>query len=369
MAQIFISYRRHDSAYLAATLSDKLQQHFGPNSVFFDVDNIPLGVDFREYIGNAVGQCDVLLVIIGDQWMGPVDSQGKRRIDDPSDYVLIEIESALKRNIPVIPVLVEEATMPSPADLPAAIQSIAFRNAAEIRAGRDLRQHIEQLIQGLEAIIKTTPSEVKATAAEQPGPPKVRAASLEQPSPRKRPATSNRKSAGDTRHYSDNRPDPSEVVEKWSQKRKERASKKSGDSSELLVEIQNLLKDCPDSHLYVGEAIPPDKLANATSAYAPGVSPKDVLLFFDNTVFGGAKDGLLLTGDVIYWHNISSKPGQIKYADIQTVAFRDSDGIFNAAKILINQEEIELHVGDKNKLAEALANVIRHLVEHRKSAN
>ncbi|MEP6818101.1 MAG: toll/interleukin-1 receptor domain-containing protein [bacterium] len=77
MAQIFISYRRQDTAYLAATLSDKLQQHFGENSVFFDVDNIPLGVDFREYIGNAAGQCDVLLAIIGDKWMG-IDSSRRR---------------------------------------------------------------------------------------------------------------------------------------------------------------------------------------------------------------------------------------------------------------------------------------------------
>jgi hypothetical protein len=368
MAQIFISYRRHDSAYLAATLSDKLQQHFGPNSVFFDVDNIPLGVDFREYIGNAVGQCDVLLVIIGDQWMGPVDSQGKRRIDDPSDYVLIEIESALKRNIPVIPVLVEEATMPSPADLPAAIQSIAFRNAAEIRAGRDLRQHIEQLIRGLETIIKPTPSEVKARTEEQPGPPEVEAASVEKPSPPR--GSSRRKSTDDTRRKTPKKGgDSSELSEKIQKAQNEKASKKSGDSSELLEEIQQLLKDCTDSHLSLAEAIPPDKLANAIAAYAPRVSPKDVLLFFDNTVFGGAKDGLLLTADAVYWHNISSKPGQLSYTDIQNVDFRESTSIFTAAKIAINQDQIDLNMGDKNKLAEALANVIRHLVEQRKSAS
>src|SRR6185503_12553465 len=150
MAQIFLSYRRSDSAYVAASLSDKLQQHFGRDSVFFDVDTIPLGVDFREYIGNAVGQCDVLLAIIGDQWVRSVDEQGKRRIDNPSDYVRIEIESALKRNIPIIPVLVDEVEMPSADDLPPSIQSIVFRNATELRAGRDLRQHIELLIQGLE---------------------------------------------------------------------------------------------------------------------------------------------------------------------------------------------------------------------------
>jgi hypothetical protein len=220
MAQIFISYRRHDTAYVAATLNDKLQQHFGANSVFFDVDNIPLGVDFREHIGNAVGQCDVLLVIIGDQWLGPVNSQGKRRIDDPSDYVRIEIESALKRNIPIIPVLVEEATMPAAADLPEAIQGLSFRNAAEIRAGRDLRQHIEQLIEGLEAIFKST----ETGRGEKPGPAQTTTAAKEELAPAEelRPSEkpgrakgrSSKKRAGEIRGR--------------------KTSKPSGDSSDLL---------------------------------------------------------------------------------------------------------------------------------------
>src|SRR5216684_3258765 len=101
MARIFISYRLQDSAYVAATLSDTLQQHFGTDSVFFDVDNIPLGVDFRDYIGDAVGECDVLLVMIGDQWLDASDGSGRRRIDDPADFVRIEIEAAFKHKIPI----------------------------------------------------------------------------------------------------------------------------------------------------------------------------------------------------------------------------------------------------------------------------
>src|SRR5256885_12633659 len=118
MTRLFISYRRHDTGYLAATLSEKLQQRFGEESVFYDVDTIPLGVDFREHIGNAVGNCDVLLVIIGDQWLVSADGKGNRRIDDAADFVRIEIESALKRAIPIIPVLVGEAAMPKPSDVP-----------------------------------------------------------------------------------------------------------------------------------------------------------------------------------------------------------------------------------------------------------
>jgi hypothetical protein len=361
MAQIFISYRRHDSAYLAATLSDKLQQHFGPNSVFFDVDNIPLGVDFRKYIGDAVGKCDVLLIIIGDQWVGTVDRKGNRRLDDPSDYVRIEIESALKRNIPIIPVLVEEATMPAPADLPETIQSIAFRNAAEIRAGRDLRQHIEQLIQGLEALIKpaspdvqveanqkATPLEVTPTSGEEHTPPRVAPKSRKRPAADKpRPPTKD----GDTEL-------PGKPLKKL-----DNVSKKH---SEQLEEIQRGLNDCTDSYLYVDRAIPADKLANAIKAYAPGVSPESVLLFFDNTVFGGAKDGLLLTTEAVYWHNISTTPGQVNYTNIQNVDSRDSTSIFTAAKVLINQETIDLNMGDKNKVAAALANVIRNLADYAK---
>jgi hypothetical protein len=343
MAQIFISYRRQDSAYLAATLSDKLQQHFGPNSVFLDVDNIPLGVDFREYIGNAVGQCDVLLVIIGDEWMGPTDSQGKRRIDDPSDYMRVEIESALKRNIPVIPVLIEEATMPAPADLPPAIESIAFRNAAEIRAGRDLRQHIDQLIRGLETIIKTSPPAAKE------------------------------ETKSDDEIANDN-VSASAMANKLLQARKERISRLAGDYSALVKEIQLALKDFSDSHVYVGQAVPADKLANAIGSYARDVTRKDVLLFFDNTVFGGAKEGLLLTTAAVYWHNIAGLPGRISYSEILKVNIRETTSLFAAAKILINEDEIEVNVADNqegrsylyviNQLAKVLSDAIRHLTEH-----
>jgi hypothetical protein len=234
MARIFISYRRSDSAYAAANLNDKLQEHFGRDSVFFDVDNIPLGVDFREYIGNAVGLCDVLLVIMGDHWVQSVDGQGNRRIDNPSDYVRIEIESALKRSIPIIPVLVDEAEMPSETDLPQSVQSIVFRNAAELRAGRDLRQHTEILIQGLERICNLSPlEEGKETLSLLP----------------EGKSTSDKDSADDTGL--------------------QRISDEGGDSSELLEETQKALKGFTDKYLFVGQTIPPQKLNNAISAYAP----------------------------------------------------------------------------------------------------
>lgn len=105
MAQIFISYRREDSAYVAGMLSEKLQDRFGKGPVYLDIDNIPFGVDFREHINSAVGQCDMLLALIGDAWITTRTNDGRRRLDNPADFVRLEIESALARNIPVVPVL------------------------------------------------------------------------------------------------------------------------------------------------------------------------------------------------------------------------------------------------------------------------
>lgn len=320
MALIFISYRRNDTAYLAANLSDKLQEHFGANSVFFDIDNIPLGVDFREYIGNAVGQCDVLLAVIGDHWFG-TDNQGNRRIDEPSDYVRVEIESALTRKIPVIPVLVENASMPSAKDLPASIEKIAFRNAAEVRAGRDLRQHTARLIEGLERILKSTP----------PVAP----------------------------------PDDEEVDEK-------------PDSSAVLDGIRKALGDLSNSHVFLHGAIPADKVATAINTYAPRVSPDDVLFFYDNTYWGGAKDGILLTSESVYWRNAAGKAGQVYYSEIESVDVKGTESLWVTAKVVINQDELEVAMADKGKLssaiyfkelyktAEAIAAVVRYLAGRRK---
>jgi hypothetical protein len=154
MSRIFISYRRNDSAYIAAEIRRRLQQRFGSESIFFDVDDVPLGVDFRTHISSAVGKCDVLLAIIGDKWIEP--EPGKQRLEDPADYVRIEVESALSRAIPVIPVLVANAEVPSDASLPDSLKGLRYRNAAEVRAGRDLEQHLERLIKGVEMTLRST---------------------------------------------------------------------------------------------------------------------------------------------------------------------------------------------------------------------
>lgn len=158
MPRIFISYRRDDSGYIAGMLAERLEAVFGSDSVFIDVDAIPLGVDFREYLNQAVAKTELMLALIGNEWLNVKNTQGLRRLDDPADFVRIEIEAALKRQIPVVPVLLEQARMPLEAELPPSLQPLAFRNAAEIRSGRDLNYHIEQLIRGIKNQYASTTS-------------------------------------------------------------------------------------------------------------------------------------------------------------------------------------------------------------------
>lgn len=150
MARIFISYRRSDSELIAGLISQRLRERFGPDSAYLDTDTVPLGVDFRDHINTAVGQCVVLLAVIGDGWIGSVSDLNS---DNARDFMRLEIESALERDIPVVPVLVGQATMPAESDLPPSLQSLTFRNAAEVRAGRDLDQHLERLVQGIEIYV------------------------------------------------------------------------------------------------------------------------------------------------------------------------------------------------------------------------
>jgi TIR domain len=134
--RIFISYRRQDSAYAAGWLFDRLAERFGPEQIFKDVDSIDFGDDFVEEIGAAVGSTDVLLALIGDRWLAVADEHGARRLDDPEDFVRIEIEAALTRNVRIIPVLVEGATMPAEDQLPPSLAPLARRQALELSPSR-----------------------------------------------------------------------------------------------------------------------------------------------------------------------------------------------------------------------------------------
>ena len=137
MPTVFISYRRTDDPFAAQSIYDRLRAKFGAESVYFDIDSVPAGVDFREHIQDAVGECDVLLVVIGEKWLDP-DDQGHQPLENPADFVRIEVETALNRDIPVIPVPVGNARIPREAELPPAISALAYHNAREVRPGTAL---------------------------------------------------------------------------------------------------------------------------------------------------------------------------------------------------------------------------------------
>ncbi|MBT9466463.1 toll/interleukin-1 receptor domain-containing protein [Hydrogenophaga sp.] len=132
MDGIFISYRRDDSAGYAGRLYDRLSAHFGAERVFMDVEGIELGTDFVTAIEKAVGSCKVLMVVIGDEWLSTTDPTGRRRLDDPHDFVRLETRVALEREIRVVPVLVGGALMPRADELPEELKSLARRQAIEI---------------------------------------------------------------------------------------------------------------------------------------------------------------------------------------------------------------------------------------------
>jgi hypothetical protein len=134
--RIFISYRREETAYPAAWLFDRLADRYGGGQVFKDVDSIQLGDDFVEVITRAVGSCDVLLALMGQEWLTITDEHGRRRLDDPDDFVRLEIEAALTRRVRVIPILVESAQMPRADELPDSLVKLVRRQALELSPTR-----------------------------------------------------------------------------------------------------------------------------------------------------------------------------------------------------------------------------------------
>jgi TIR domain len=134
--RIFMSYRREETAYPAGWLYDRLVDRFGSDQVFKDVDSIELGDDFVEVITRAVGACDVLLALIGQEWLTITDARGRRRLNNPHDFVRLEIEAALTRNVRVIPILVDGASMPDAGELPESLARLVRRQALELSPSR-----------------------------------------------------------------------------------------------------------------------------------------------------------------------------------------------------------------------------------------
>jgi hypothetical protein len=164
VSRIFISYRREDASGHAGRLADHLVAQFGSGQVFMDVDTLEPGQDFVAAIEQAVGSCAVLLAVIGRSWLAATNPAGQRRLEQPSDYVRLEIEAALARNVRVIPVLVQDAPMPAAADLPEGLRPLARHHALELSDTR-WRADLERLDEVLRKVLGPLPDGASAAGA------------------------------------------------------------------------------------------------------------------------------------------------------------------------------------------------------------
>ncbi|MDQ3157134.1 MAG: TIR domain-containing protein [Actinomycetota bacterium] len=191
--RIFISYRRQDSAYPAGWLYDRLAERFGPKQVFKDIDSIELGDDFIDVITDAVGSCDVLLALIGRKWLRISGPGRVRRLDEPNDFVRLEIEAALERKVMLIPILVDGATMPRSEELPPSISTLVRRHALELSPNR-FRADTDHLLDVMQRTLadmqdESPPAESSSAAAPPEAPPDDRPAAEPRP---ERPRRSSR---------------------------------------------------------------------------------------------------------------------------------------------------------------------------------
>lgn len=152
MSKIAISYRRSDSQDITGRVFDRLVEHFGKDTVFRDIDNIRPGIDFRKQIADALRTAEVLIVVVGPRWLGR-SKGGEVRMDNEADPVRIEVETALGRGIPVIPLLVGGSTMPTTPQLPGSLRDFAYRHAVTVDGGRDFDHHVAGLVRALDELL------------------------------------------------------------------------------------------------------------------------------------------------------------------------------------------------------------------------
>jgi hypothetical protein len=169
MKRITISYRREDSQAITGRIHDRLKEHF---DVFRDIDNIPLGIDFRGYVDEQLKKTDLTLVVIGPRWLGA--ENGRRRIDHPADLVRVEVETALQACRHVVPIFVEGGSPPEPDQLPDSLKNLVYRNGIEVDSGRDFDQHIDRLVRSIQSVLgeradqERGPGEAKRNAEREP---------------------------------------------------------------------------------------------------------------------------------------------------------------------------------------------------------
>jgi hypothetical protein len=158
IAKIFINYRRDDTRWVAGRLIDALRGYFGDDRVFRDVEGIAGGVEFGDVINQTMQLSDAVIVLIGPDWLTATNHKGERRLDDPDDWVSREIDGALRKDVPVYPVLIENTPMPCKDELPDALKPLVDRNAMSIS---DLRFENDVI-----RLAKTIAIDIPGSAAE-----------------------------------------------------------------------------------------------------------------------------------------------------------------------------------------------------------
>src|SRR5438128_4242978 len=169
---IAISYRHEDSLPIAGRLYDRLQAKLGKKNVFMDFDSIPPRADFRQHIKQMIERSKLVIAIIGPHWLGE-QPDASCRIDNPADFVRLEIAYALEDGIPVIPLLINTTQMPKPEMLTLDIQELAFRHALPLDSGMDFHSHVERLITGIGKAMDAAPRSGRAQKIVEPTPSAV----------------------------------------------------------------------------------------------------------------------------------------------------------------------------------------------------
>jgi TIR domain len=154
MSDICISYRRADSQAITGRIFDRLTGYYGKGAIFIDIDNIPAGIDFRQHLARTLRRATVVLAIVGPKWLG-AGKGGPDRIHDESDPVRVEIETALRNGLAIIPVLIGNRKMPTTTQVPASLKEFVYINAVTIDPGVDFDHHIQRLISHIDAILAT----------------------------------------------------------------------------------------------------------------------------------------------------------------------------------------------------------------------
>jgi hypothetical protein len=169
MPKISISYRRADSEAMTGRIFDRLIAYYGKEAIFRDIDDIPAGIDFRVHINEILRSTHILLAIVGPSWLGAAQG-GAERIQEEADPVRVEVETALRRRVPIVPVLIGSTRMPSSDQLPPSLKDFAFRNAVKIDTGQDFDYHMDRLIKAMDTILSQTPKPPPSRETKVPSP-------------------------------------------------------------------------------------------------------------------------------------------------------------------------------------------------------